>query len=788
MAPRTSAYGRRYAGLAGLALLLMGAFWLRWRYARDVSLYVDEFTTLWAARRVQALGAPLMPSGVLYTRGLLASYVEAAFLALFGFSYLVGRLPSILFSLATLLALWRMGRQRWQGSVGWLAAVGLALLPEAIVWGARARFYAQLQCFVLLVVWAALLTVDSAADTTEDSQQSLARRHVVFALLFILALFSHEETVLLYPALLLGVWLWRGWRFFLQRPVWLTHGLCLVALGLRYALEKVGQPGYFETIQAQRPYVGLILDLPGAWATYSPLFVAPERLLWTLGLVIALAVAGWQLVRVQGQLLRLPRAEQATLFVALQFFFVVAVVFALVGTSWREARYLFFVQPFWLLLGAAGIDWLLMRLPRRSLQWGGLALVTLVAIWPLWPQAQAVLHQQVEGYDQALAYVAAQRQAGDVVLSPQPPACALVVGGCDYYAIQWGYEEFVISRGGKLVDRWSGAALLNSTAQLATVIRQAPRTWFITDSFRLATRYDAAFIQTVVDQYTLAFAAQGVMVLQTQGWRTVPPLQSTQMLTPALHFGPLALVGYQWRGAAQLPDLPVTLQWQSTTPVGAQINTSLRLVNQAGEMLDRVDGPPANGLIPTTLIFDQPIPDPKVLTLPATAPPALYRLELLAYDAATVTPLTEPQPVAWFNTATVAPPAVARTVAWNDGVTLVGSDALPASLPPGATFVLRLVWTAQAQPHHDYTVFVHLVDQNGATVAQNDRAPVAGFYPTHGWLPGVMVEDHYELRLPDNLAAGAYAVVVGLYQPETGVRLTQSDGADSLLLGEVQVR
>ena len=92
-----------------VGVILLVAFWLRWRYAQTISLYVDEFTTLWAARRVQTLGLPIMPSGVLYTRGLLATYVEAAFLSLFGFSYLIGRLPGILFGVATVAALWLAG-------------------------------------------------------------------------------------------------------------------------------------------------------------------------------------------------------------------------------------------------------------------------------------------------------------------------------------------------------------------------------------------------------------------------------------------------------------------------------------------------------------------------------------------------------------------------------------------------------------------------------------------------------------------------------------------------------
>ena len=143
--PRGEGSSRKgvFLGLAGLLALLALAFWLRWQYATTISLYVDEFTTLWAARRVLDTGAPIMPSGVLYTRGLLATYVTAlAGLLAGGLSYTVGRLPSILFGLATVLAIFGVGRRVWNSRVGWLAALGLALLPEAIVWGARARFYA----------------------------------------------------------------------------------------------------------------------------------------------------------------------------------------------------------------------------------------------------------------------------------------------------------------------------------------------------------------------------------------------------------------------------------------------------------------------------------------------------------------------------------------------------------------------------------------------------------------------------------------------------------------------
>lgn len=778
---------KRILGFVLLGLILLIAFRLRWHYAQAISLYVDEFTTLWAAQRTQVVGAPIMPSGVLYTRGLLATYVEAAFLSLFGFHYLIGRLPSILFGLATLVALWLAGRRFWREEVGLLAALGLALLPEAILWSGRARFYAQLQFFTLLTVWAAFEAVIVKPD-----DQRFGRRQWRFALFFILALFSHEELVLLYPSLVLGMFLWRGWRFFLLRPVFLAHGLCLVGLAARYAIEILGQPGYFQTIQTQRPYVGIIFDLQGAWRTYSPLFIAPDRLVWTVGMLLALGLALGVLARRQGGglwgVIRLPLHHQATLFFLLQLGFVLAVIFTLVGTTWREGRYLYFIQPLWLLIGAGGIGWLLQRLATyrwvQGIAW--MAVAGLVVVMQ-WSPAQAVLREQVEGYDLALAWLAEARQPGDVVLSPQPPACALVLGPCDYYAVQRGYEEFVIQRDGVLIDRWSGATLLASTEQLEVAIKTAPHTWFVTDSFRLATRYEADFVRTVIEQFAVAFHQQGVMVLRADGWREQPVTEAMNPVKPPPAFGPLALVGYEWQQPAAGHALPVTLFWQGTTPIGEQINTSLRLVGVNGTIYDRVDGPPARGLIPTNLFFAMPLPDTKTLTVPADLPDGIYRLEALAYSAATVTPLADPAPVAWFQQG--VPPAPVRPLdaVWQDGIVLMGADPISSTVTAGTTLPVRLVWSATTPPQQDYTIFVHLVDERGIPLAQNDRQPLNGFYPTAAWKPGERVEERYTLTVPPDLAPGAYRLITGLYTPVHGERLLRADGTDALLLTPITV-
>jgi hypothetical protein len=783
------------AGWLILIGILALALWLRWRYVREISLYVDEFTTLWAARQVQAHGIPLMPSGVLYTRGLLSSYIEALFLTLFGFSYAVGRLPSVIFGLATIVAIFWIGRRGWRPAVGWLAALGLALLPEAILWSGRARFYAQLQFFVLLTVWAAWELV--AGYGSQDSGDK-GNRHArwLFPFCFVLALFSQEETILLYPATVLAMGLWCGWRSLVRRELLLIHAICLLAMLVRFGIEIIGQPGYFETIQADRPYVGLVFDLRGAWRTYGPLLIAPERIGWTLGGLLAVGAALMMLGQGQGRLTRLPRFHRATLFFALHFGVVVGVIFLFVGTTWRDPRYLFLVQPFWLLLGAAGLVWLVERLMRDTVPMGRWVLtqtiLTLVLggliFLTLYPAAARVLSQQVEGYDQALGYLSSVIQPEDVVLSPQPPACALVLGQCDFYAVQQGYEEYVIRRDNRWIDRWTGSTLLNQTAQLVETIRTAPRTWFVTDSFRLATRYEADFVDVVIEQFQLAHQSQGVMVLRAEGWQTPPRLPITRTLAPPLDFSPLALSSWSRNEATPGADLLVELRWLATRTIGEQFNTSLRLVNHEGIIVTQDDDPPTRGLIPTTLFFQTPRPDRKRLPVPDDLPAGRYRLEVTAYAVTSLSPVRAPQPIDWLWIGPPPePPATALDLSWDNGLWLVGADAIPPSIEPGEELSLHLVWRTDQPISENLTVFVHLVGDDGLPVAQVDRAPAGGFYPTTAWAVGEPVADLYTLTVPADIAPGSYGLVVGVYEPTSGRRVPLAAGGDSAELAQLSV-
>jgi len=95
--------------------------------------------------------------------------------------------------------------------------------------------------------------------------------------------------------------------------------------------------------------------------------------------------------------------------------------------------------------------------------------------------------------------------------------------------------------------------------------------------------------------------------------------------------------------------------------------------------------------------------------------------------------------------------------------------AQPAEISETQTLTLTLAWQVADPVTEDYTVFVHVLDRNGAKVAQRDARPCDGECPTNTWQPGQVIEDRYYLELTQDAGAPAQ-LAVGLYLLESGDR------------------
>jgi hypothetical protein len=102
----------------------------------------------------------------------------------------------------------------------------------------------------------------------------------------------------------------------------------------------------------------------------------------------------------------------------------------------------------------------------------------------------------------------------------------------------------------------------------------------------------------------------------------------------------------------------------------------------------------------------------------------------------------------------------------------------------GATVRLNVLWQALKPLDDDYTVFVHVVDGEGAIWGQRDTEPQDGEYPTIEWGLGEIIQDRYELQIDVAGPREGYQLVVGMYVTEAGERLKLPDGTTEVILRE----
>jgi hypothetical protein len=732
-----------------LLLLLGAALVLRWRYIREISLFVDEFVTAWAARNVLARGLPIFPSGNLYPHGLTFTYLEVPFV-LGHFDETVARIPGLLVGLAGIpLAYW-VGRRLFSEQAGLVAAAAMAVDPGFIVWGGRARMYGLLQLLTLLVLY--VFYGGLAQDRPRD-------RYLAMGLL-VVTVFTHAEAAFLLPILGLAALLILPWRRFFRWNVILPFATGAAGVVAFFLIDKYGQAGHLETLEKEgRSYLNLASDLLRGPQAFAPVFTDLHRLPFTI-----LAIAGLYF------LLR-PRFDRRSPLTYLYVVLVgmVGLLVVLANESWQRERYLFLVLPLLLLIGGEVLSRLLRLVPalRRPHAWQSALLAVLVALFVGLIGAPTAYVQEW-GYDLAFRSLRQQFQpaAGDRIATSMCTASMLYLGQCDAFAIQQGYEEYVKNRpeDGVPADLWTATPMLTTTAEFTNLLASAPRVWFVADGWRFQARYQPDFILTVLDQMELVHNERGVMVFRGEGYALLPE-PAVQRQRRADFGDELALTGFGLSSTQLHPgdELQITLDWQGLALAGPAYTAFLHLVTPEGVGVAGVDEPVLHGLYqPDLWPRDQTLPDRHTLSLPPNLPSGRYRLDVGLYPSdqpGALLPVVDSDhlPLAMLavgEATTPSPPAQETDVVFGDQIRLLGYD-LECSAQSRACS-LQLHWQAVAAMERDYTVFVHVVDASGEFATQDDHPPGDPFFPTSTWLPGEIVLDQHTLMLQARRSATRY--------------------------------
>ena len=260
----------------------------------------------------------------------------------------------------------------------------------------------------------------------------------------------------------------------------------------------------------------------------------------------------------------------------------------------------------------------------------------------------------------------------------------------------------------------------------------------------------------------------------------------------------LRFLGYTMESEPLAPGIlrRVNLFWQAGRTPNSDYTAFVQLLGGDGSPVAGWEAPPGaahptTSWTPGTLIRTQ-----ASFRAPATLADGRYRLIAGLYRPADGMRLATSSDTDHLDLGTVAvrgrdhqmtapKPAFPADVTFGNTAQLVGVDMEQGPVKHGGTLALTLHWHALGATDRPYTVFVHLVDEQGQVRGYGDSEPGHGTLPTTGWLAGEYLADEHTITVAGDAPAGSHRIEVGLYDSGTGQRLTTQTGEDRFILDQV---
>ncbi len=778
-----------------LLLLTLGGFALRLHYLTTSHPFFDEYTTVLAARQILRHGWPLLPSGLFYEHGLLSTYLIAPFTALFintpvadwqaaHWGLMLARWPSLLLSTATIPLIYAIARRcfqptpsspisqspnlpisDYQSPIPLLAAGLFAFSPEGMVWGGRARMYALATLLLLLTVyWAYRGTIQPAP----------AKYRWLALLSLAAALLTQFGALMLIPPLIVAMLVvgWLSWATGLSGSTTILPPPSLPLLGGGEKIEIPPFGGHIRQLKPPQPPRGgrnrADSPLRGARGAdvspYVEVYAFGGRgglsVLLLQGATLVAIIGLALLVKRLGQPLGIepldPAASDGNLLADLfssTIAYQTTFYFTWADTLDFLARQFGTPHHFWLTLitltGAAValITWFITRKsPNLPISQSPTLPIshppnppisqspTLFPLF-LWLIFGLLLLQMV------------------TLLEPFRRNPRYLVMFLPLFYLIAAHAVAALLRITFHVLRFTPSPMLQTALSLILL------TFFVTIGFndlRIALltpepAYERAFAQVRAEWQpgdvllTMNTPAAELYVGQVDGFTVQNEADQFLLNTET---GPVdRWVGVPWIGQAAGFNAALNNHrrvWfvidTIRQPIYFQGNWLAILNTQMGEPFWADD----NALVYRTRPDRRPLP-------------------------------TQPEQL------------VETTV--GDSIELIGYTISDQQMPaPNSQLTLTLFWETAATLPTDYTIFLHLRDRDGATLAQRDGLPLNGAYPTSRWQPGETVIDPIDLPLPEDLPPGSYDLFTGLYRLDTLERLPVADdtsGENAIPLGQV---
>jgi len=562
-----------------------------------------------AAQMVAVKGLPILPSGLFYDHGLVQSMLSGLFLALTGFREEIARWPSLLAGVLTIAVYYTAGRTIFSSQItGLLAATLFTFDFVAIEWSGRARMYSLAHLFILLTLTWLLKSI---------FQVPSERGRYLFLLFLAATLLSHTITFAILPPLIILTVIFTllySWRWLYQSRLWLQGIIGFLMITGILLIVRLGQTGSTTTSQSNEAAPALSSKLGFLDSFFMPRLTWPpfDKLFsyfleYPYNWLLIFVGLGLLIVMFRFKQKRATFGDWAFCFLIVYNILLITELSILLTPVWQKTRYLFFLNlPSFFLLTAESLrrlmsllaQWLSKLVPhirqfhRINLVVVGASLTLIVVL--MGPKASEVITAQSTGnYDTAFKFVREQWQTGDKIITVNPAAAYLYLGHSDYYANQVTAKVLTNEDeddNDDLIDRYTGAPLVDSVTELNAILSGEKRVWFVVDIKRLYQRYDIFFTQQILSQMNHVRQFGQVYVFVSEAFPRPLPYQPETPL--AAQFDQMIrLEGYSLNPKTLAPDgsLPLHLYWRPLEFPSRPFKVFVQLRNNHGEIIAQAD-------------------------------------------------------------------------------------------------------------------------------------------------------------------------------------------------------
>jgi len=418
------------------ALLIIGFFYRIYGLSNNYSFWNDEEHVAIFARAILESNRPVLANG--YNTGFsqyLQYWFSAVSAKIFGLNELAIRLPSLIFGVLTIWAVYLLGKELFNRNVGLVAAAFTTFLKIEILWSRQARPYQALQFFLLLGIW-------FAYKLTKEEKFN-CRYLVGFIFSGLLASLMHGLGLVLFGF---------GFLLFLcNYPSWFPKkwllAVTFVLVAFTFWFRSQIWPFFAHFKQTN------LLFYYRVWLTHHYLLII---LLALVGVFLSLFL----------------KKGKNSLILGLFLFFQLLVVSFLAPQPYT--RYFYIVFPFLILLAAVGLEGIIPFKKGKNFFFFALAFLIMIfnQKFILWPQKIYSLNADMQeipevDYQKIYAFIKLKLEKN--------PGTVFISNWIDHpvWYLGEGYPHYLlrVNPEGLAKDKFSGAFYLDSLEKLKEVVK-----------------------------------------------------------------------------------------------------------------------------------------------------------------------------------------------------------------------------------------------------------------------------------------------------------------------------